>query len=292
MPNFLIIGAHKAGTTSLYRYLDQHPQIFMSALKEPHFFSFLNHPLNFNDPGFNPATLRSVSTIEDYQSLFLEAGDAIAVGEASPSYLYMPQAASNIFHYLPEVKLIAILRNPADRAYSNFLHCRARKYHEPLEDFAEALKAEAARIVDNWSPLWHYKQMGFYYEQLRRYYQLFPKEQIQIFLYDDFQTDPSAMLRKIFLFLQVSPEFESDLTKRHNVSGVPKNEGWRLMVQYLSWTRALLPARAKQTVKKRVLIRPPFPVAVRKQLIKLYKEDIRQLQALIQRDLTHWLEIK
>jgi len=292
MPTFLIIGAHKAGTTSLYRYLSQHPQVFMSAVKEPHFFSFMGHPLDFNDPNFNSAKLRSISTIQDYQSLFQNAGDAVAIGEASPSYLYVAQSATNIYQYLPEVKLIAILRNPADRAYSNFLHCRARKDKEPLEDFSEALKAEATRIKENWSPLWHYQQMGFYYQQLQRYYQLFSKEQIQIFLYDDFQTNPRAMLQNMFRFLEVTLDFEPDLSKRHNVSGVPKNKIWGAALQYLQWTIPFLPTQMRQKLKERVLTRPPFPSDVRNQLIALFREDIFQLQDLIDRDLTQWLVIE
>lgn len=292
MPNFLIIGAHKAGTTSLYRYLSQHPQLFMSAVKEPHFFSFMGHPLDFNDPNFNPTKLRSVSTIQEYQSLFQHAGDAIAIGEASPSYLYVAQSATKIYEYLPTVKLIAILRNPADRAYSNFMHCRARKHKEPLEDFSEALKAEAARIKENWSPLWHYQQMGFYYQQLQRYYQLFSKEQIQIHLYDDFQSNPKAMLQSIFHFLEVSPDFEPDLTQRHNVSGIPKNKLWRAAFQYLQWTNPFLPIQMRQKLKERVLTRPPFPSDIRKQLIALFREDILQLQDLIHRDLTQWLVVE
>ena len=292
MPNFLIIGAHKAGTTSLYHYLKEHPQIFMSSIKEPHFFSFLGHPLDFNDPGFDPTTLRTISSLVDYQSLFRDTENAIAIGEASPSYLYVAQSAHKIHQYLPDAKLIAILRNPVDRAYSNFLHCRARNNKEPLEDFIEALKAEAARIRNNWSPLWHYQQMGFYYQQLQRYYLLFPKEQIQIFLYDDFQENPKTTLKSIFQFLEVSSNFMPDLTKRHNVSGVPKNELWRLMFQKLQWTKLLFPSKTQQKLKKRILTRPSIPIIARKQLIALYQEDILQLQNLIQRDLVHWLAIE
>ena len=242
MPNFLIIGAHKAGTTSLYQYLKQHPQIFMSAVKEPHFFSFMGHPLNFNDPGFNPTKLQTVASIDDYQALFQDVGDAEAIGEASPSYLYVAQSASNIYQYLPKVKIIAILRNPVDRAYSNFLHCRAREHgREPLGDFLEALQAEPMRTRDNWSPLWHYQQMGFYYQQLQRYYKQFPKEQIRMYLYDDLLSNPEALLQDMFQFLQVNTKFMPDLSKRYNVSGVPKKSDVAGCFATLAQAKAVVP---------------------------------------------------
>ncbi len=292
MPNFLIVGAHKAGTTSLYQYLKQHPQIFMSSIKEPHFFSFMGQSLNFNDPGFNPTKLQSVSSKKDYQALFQNVGDAIAIGEASPSYLYVAQSASTICQHLPRVKIIVILRNPVDRAYSNFLHCRKRKQKDPLDDFSEALAAESIRIQDNWSPLWHYQQKGFYYQQLQRYYEQFPKEQIRIYLYDDLLSSPKEMFQDIFRFLQVDATFVPDMSKRHNVSGVPQNKVWQVILSRLRWLKPMLPKIVGQHLKELALTRPPYPLAARKRLIALYREDVLHLQELIQRDLTHWLKIE
>ncbi len=289
MPTFLIIGAHKSGTTSLYHYLNEHPQVFMSPVKEAHFFSFIGHPLNFTDPGFDPKKLRAATNIEAYQALFQQAGNAVAIGEASPSYLYMPETAVNIHHHLPGIKLIAILRHPADRAYSNFLHCRARTPEEPLVDFAAALQAEPRRITENWSPLWHYQQKGFYFQQLQPYFQLFAREQIGIFLYDDLIANSLKVMQEIYHFLQVDPTFMPDLSKKHNVSGVPKNKLWRFVRENLQWSKYMLPSKIQQKIKKNVLNRPPFPPALRQQLMVLYRDDILQLQELIQRDLTHWL---
>ena len=289
MPTFLIIGAHKAGTTSLYHYLNQHPQIFMSPVKETHFFSFLGHSLDFADPGFEPNKLMAATTIEAYRALFAQAGEAVAIGEASPSYLYVRETAVNIHHHLPQVKLIAILRHPADRAYSNYLHCRARTPQEPLANFAAALQAEPARIDQKWSPLWHYQQKGFYFQQLQPYFQLFSREQIGIFLYDDLVTNPQTMLQQIYQFLQVDPTFVPDFSKKHNVSGIPKNRLWRFAAQNSRWSRRLFPETIRQRIKKTALTRPPFPLEIRQQLVALYRDDILQLQTLIQRDLSHWL---
>ena len=135
MPNFLIIGAMKSGTTALYYYLEQHPEIYMSPVKEPNFFSSQERE---NAAG-------AVARIGNYRDLFRGVSGETAIGEASHSYLYEPGAAAEIRRYAPEAKLIAILRNPIDRAYSHFLHM-VRSGTEPLDDFAQALQEEAAGI--------------------------------------------------------------------------------------------------------------------------------------------------
>src|SRR3712207_4104321 len=130
LPNFLVIGAMKSGTTALYYYLEQHPEIYMSPVKEPNFFSQEN-------------AADTVTHIGTYEQLFKGASGKKAIGEASHSYLYEPRAAAEIRRYVPKVKLIAILRNPIDRAYSHFLHM-VRSGTEPLDDFAQALREEEA----------------------------------------------------------------------------------------------------------------------------------------------------
>ena len=173
MPNFFIVGAQKAGTTSLYYYLKQHPQIYMSPRKEPHFFEGMHW--DFYRPG---RMALPVTDLADYQALFEGVTDEKAIGEASASYLYSPKAPTLIKRSIPYARLIAILRNPADRAYSNFLHC-VRAGRESIVDFAEALRVEEGRIKGNWGPLWHYKQKGFYYAQVKRYLDTFGRDPVQ-----------------------------------------------------------------------------------------------------------------
>ena len=135
MPNFLIIGAMKSGTTALYYYLEQHPDIYMSPVKEPNFFS--SHKQE------NAAD--TVTEFGIYRQLFSGGSGKKAIGEASHSYLYEPGAAAEIRRYIPEAKLIAILRNPIERAYSHFLHM-VRSGTEPLDDFARALQEDVVGI--------------------------------------------------------------------------------------------------------------------------------------------------
>jgi len=162
MPNFLIIGAPKSGTTSIYQYLAEHPEVFMSPVKEPHFFAFEGQTLSFRGPGDDREFGRYVTTIEEYQNLFQNVSDEKAIGEATPSYLSIQSAPGCIQKYVPGVKMIAILRNPVDRAFSNFVFMVQLGY-EPLTEFQSALEQEESRISAGWSHRFHYKRRGFYY---------------------------------------------------------------------------------------------------------------------------------
>jgi hypothetical protein len=305
MPNFLIIGAAKSGTTALYEHLKQHPQIFMSWLKEPHFFAFEGEKPRFQGPGdqdlYNHIV---VDDVEDYRSLYQGVSEEIAIGEASANYLYLLRARDRIRHYVPEAKLIAVLRNPAERAYSSFLHM-TRDLREPSDDFAQALEAEQERIQNNWGPIWHYKHAGFYYEQLKRYYEAFGAEQIKVYLYEDLIDNPIGLQADIYRFLGVDDAFVPDVSARYNVSGAPKNKQLHALHTFLmrphplkSILKPLLPSglrrrlleRTVNEIRNRNLAKPPFPIEVRRQLIETYREDIRRLQVLIQRDLSKWLQ--
>lgn len=305
MPNFLIIGAAKSGTTALYEYLKQHPQIYMSWLKEPHFFAFEGKKPNFQGPGDQELyNYIIVGDVEDYCALFEGVSKEAAVGEASVNYLYLPRARDRIRHYVPEAKLIVVLRNPIERAYSSFLHM-IRDGREPFNDFAEALQAEAERIQNNWAPIWHYKQAGFYYTQLKHYYEVFEREQIRVYLYEELNNETISVLRDIYNFLGVDNTFVSDVSKRYNVSGVPKNKRLHALHLFLlrphpvkSIFKPLLPRKMRRpllegltnAIRNRNLAKPPFPVEVRRQLTEVYREDILKLQELIQRDLSKWLQ--
>lgn len=294
MPNFLIIGAEKSGTTALYHYLKQHPQIYMSSVKEPNFFSLEGEKLDDLGPGHLPSG--HITDIEDYRKLFRGVSDETSIGEASPAYLYQQKAAERIRHHIPDAKLIAILRDPVERAYSNFLHCISLG-REPLEDFEQALQEEEMRVQNNWRGLWHYKRKGFYYEQLQRYFDLFDKSQMRVYLYEDLNEDPSGTLRDIFHFLEVDDSFIPDTSARFNVSGVPRNKALHSLVTNLNRPaiKRFIPIRVlhalREPVRDRILTEPPqLSPEVRGLLIEVFREDILKLQELIDRDLSGWLE--
>ena len=213
LPNFLIIGAAKAGTTALHEYLQQHPQIYMTPTKETNFFAFAGEDLNFQGPKDEALKDFSITDLDTYQAEFAEVTNEKAIGEACPSYLYYPQAASRIKHYLPDVRLIVILRNPVDRAYANFLHT-VRDDREPYRNFALALQEEPNRIDNNWEWFWHYIQVGFYGKQLKHYYETFAPSQIKIYLYEDLKENAIALLQDIFCWLEVENTFVPDMALR------------------------------------------------------------------------------
>ena len=294
IPNFLIIGAAKAGTTSLYDYLNQHPQIYMSPIKEPRFFALEGEKLDFRGPaqGINQT---SVTTWEQYCQLFQEATTEKAIGEASTIYLSNPKAPNRIKHYLPKVKLIAILRDPAERAFSSYVHL-VRDGYENLS-FTEALEAEPTRIKENWQPLWYYKERGFYYEQLQKYLTIFKPEQIKICLYEELAADSTAVIRELTRFLEVDDTFTPDLTRK-NVSGIPKNKFLQNLFTkknpIKSLVKPLLPKSLRENILENVTksnlgAKPTLSPEMRQKLISIYREDILKLQDLIQKDLSRWL---
>ena len=289
MPNFFIVGAQKAGTTSLYHYLNQHPEVYMSPRKEPHYFEGMHQ--EYRRPGRRSVP---VSDLAEYEALFEGASGERAIGEASASYLYSSRAPGLIKSRVPDAKLIAILRNPADRAYSNFLHC-VQVGREPLGSFAAALQAEESRMRDKWGPLWYYKDKGFYYAQVKRYFDAFGRDQVGVWLYEDLRNDAFGTLGEVFRFLGVDERFVPDTSVEHNPSGVPR--GGRLYTGVRALTarnpvlvEKVLPARLRGYVKNRIFVKPPpFPPELREDLSHSYKEDILRLGELIERDLSAWL---
>ena len=156
------------------------------------------------------------------------------------------------------MKLIAIVRNPVERAYSAFLHL-LRDRREPLSDFDHALREEDERVQGNWEHIWHYRRMGLYASQLERYYRLFHRDQIRVYLYDALRQDPLSVIADMFGFLGVDATFVPDTSVRHNEPVLPPEE------------------------------RPPLLPEVRRQLLVGYRADILRLQGLIRRDLCSWL---
>jgi hypothetical protein len=300
-PTFIIIGAAKSGTTSLYHYLAQHPQIYMSPRKHTRFFAFENENPSFRGPGpIDPPTPYAVPDIESYHGLFEGAFHETAIGEASHSYLYQAQAARRIKKYAPNMKLIAILRNPAERAFSHYRQL-TRNGRERITDFTQALEEEETRVRDRWWPDFHYVQIGLYYQQLQRYFELFGPDQIRVYLYEDLCLDPAGMLRDVFRFLDVEDSFIPQANIRYNASGVPKNRTVHAGLQTLRRVEPFA-ARIFSEGQMRFLLRigsnlhnqnlsnQRLSPQLREKVTEDYfREDILRLQDLLQRDLSAWL---
>ncbi len=296
LPNFLLIGAAKAGTTALSHTLSQHPDLFLSPNKEPSFFAWMEQKLEVHGPGdwaaLSPYVVTSWAA---YQRQFAAAGAAAAVGEASTAYLYHPLAAARIAQHLPFVRLIAILRHPADRAYAAYWHL-VRDGRETL-DFAAALQAEPERIAGGWEQLWHYRQMGYYAGQLQRYLAHFERARLCVCLYDDFQADAAAVAQEVFRFLGVDAGFTPRAALSPNKSGLPRLARlYRLLASGRvkgmgrRWAPVGLRHQARRALDAWPMRKPPFDPDLRAALTGEYRDDILRLQEMLQRDLSVWLQ--
>ena len=296
LPNFLIVGAAKSGTSSLHNYLNQHPEVFMPSynkegmkVKEPRFLikDLVQHRLH-----------NGVWNLVEYKSLFNEVKNEIAIGESTVLYLYYyVHAIDNIKKYLGEnVKIIIMLRNPTDRAYSAFQHV-SRGLKEQ-NSFEEALKIEKGRMSKESSltPMVMYKEMGLYHEMVRAYKENF--KNVHIIFYEDFKGDTKGEIHKIFKFLGLSLSFNIDFITRHNVGGKRwKNEKMKYFFMKKSPLKSALKKVIPKSLKKGVrdtLISAstdkvaPMKGNTRIKLNEFFKDDIKKLSDLLDRDLTHW----
>lgn len=297
MPNFLIIGANKAGTSSLYAYLNQHPEIYMSPVKEPMFFNFNDKKINTTRRYQKKILKDAVNNIEDYQALFQGVSSEKAIGEASTSYLHCSEAAEEIKKYIPDVKIIAILRDPVERAYSNYL-MYFRWGVETIPDFALAVREEENRIRNNYPMGWYYTKLGFYYESLKHYLEVFAPNQFKIYLYEDWNNNSNEVLRDIFQFLGVDETFVPNISVRHNSAAIPKNKHIDSFIKkpniLKNLVKSLIPAQLRRSLRDKIekqnLGKPSLSPHVRQELINIYREDILKLQDLIHRDLSKWLQ--
>lgn len=299
MPNFLVLGAAKSGTTSLHHYLRQHPEVYMCPIKDTFFFDFDGELPRYGGPGDNEWYRdRAVVRLKDYKSLFADVTSQKAVGEICAQYLYDPLAPARIRRYIPHAKLIAVLRTPVERGYSSFLQ-QVRDGYETADNYEAALRLEPERVAQDWRPIWHYKSRGFYSSQVKRYLEHFPASQIRIYLYDELQNDPVALVKDMCGFLGVDDGFCPDMTIRHNVAGVPRSRLLYRLVMTPNLPKTFLKPMIPTFLRRRLraivtesgvsLQRPALPEHLRLRLIDEYRADILELQTLLQRDLSHWL---
>ena len=296
LPNFLIVGAAKSGTSSLHNYLNQHPEVFMPSynkevmkVKEPRFLikDLVQHRLH-----------NGVWNWEEYKSLFNKVNDEISIGESTVLYLYYyKHAIDNIKKYLGEnVKIIIMLRNPTDRAYSAFQHV-SRGFNEQ-NSFEEALKIEKGRMnkESSLTPMVMYKEMGLYHDMVRAYKENF--KNVHIIFYEDFRDDTEGEIKKIFKFLGLSLSVNIDFVSRHNVGGKRwKNEKMKHVFMKNSPLKSALKKAIPKSLRKGVRDKlisastdkvAPMKENTRVKLNEFFKEDVKKLSDLLNRDLTHW----
>lgn len=284
-PSFIVIGVAKGGTTSLYRYFDQHPQVYVHPDKGTNYFGWEDaRDWQWWDEGDAPRLHHfKARTVDEYEAAFAGATGELAVGEVSPQYLRSPTAARRMHELLPEAKVIASLRNPAERAFSGFM-MRTRR-GEPVRTAYEELTPTASHVRES-----------FYYTRLKRYFDEFPRAQLKIFIFDDFRRDPAKIMSELFDFVGVDPSFVPDTSSKHNPANVPKS---RLVNRVMYHPRVMRAAKtvvpvsahglAKRARQLNLRTPPTLPDDLRARLIDIYREDILRLEELLERDLSVWL---
>lgn len=294
-PNFLIVGAAKSGTTSLHHYLNQHPNVYMPMIKETYFLTGLtshDFPPYFKNP--------IVDSLEDYDRLFTGARDSEAVGEACVAYLYFyKQTIPHIKAYLHDPRIIIVLRNPVDRAFSHFLELKALGYEELT--FEQAIEIENDRALKGhwwWSS--QYVDIGRYSSQVAAYIAAFGREQVTVFLYEDFAQNPHAVTTRIFRDIGVDGSFLPDVRIRHKSTGVAKNQLWsRLLIKdnrLRGLYRSILPFTWRSKIhsdwiarlRDKSLRKPALDPATRQTLQEVYWAEIKRLQTLTGIDFEKW----
>jgi len=297
MPDFLIIGAAKAGTTALYHQLGAHPNIFMSQQKEMNFFALENQIIDFKGPGDMSGIHRtSITNIKKYLSFFEGAKYGQVKGEVSPLYLYSDSAATNIHKYAPNIKIVICLRNPIDRAFSAFLHL-IRDRREIESDFLTAFSKNQERLDASWAEIWHYGSMGLYADQLERYFSVFDKNQILILVYEKFLNDPQSTLKKICDFLKIDSTIEIDFEKKYNKSGSPRFQRIHQMLIRPHFIKNLgkifLPKGIRTWIRESIINlnlknKPTITPEQIQSIYPFFEEDIHRTEVLINTDLSHW----
>jgi len=312
LPNFFIVGAPKAGTTAIYRYLDQHPQIYMSPIKEPCYFASEIRPENFSEeiqPRIRremrqlreylqgPMTTKRFSGLiverTDYLRLFQNVRDEKAIGEASVCYLWSEAAPGSISSAIPEAKIIMILRDPAERAFSQYAHVVSGG--QVKMSFREYLEASLRHSGGKFTPVYPFLEFGMYYEQVKRYLDSFSSDRIRIYFYDDYRRNPLTVLRDIFDFLSVDATFVPDTSEKHLEPSIPRFVATAyLLKRYGVWRRAtdLVPPALRRRLRAAVF-RPRKSLVLEKRerayLAEYYREDVQKLSTLLGRDLGGWL---
>jgi hypothetical protein len=220
LPDFLVAGVPKAGTTALHTALSRHPGLFMAPIKEPKFFLTDGPPPASGGPGDALTYREHVWQRDMYAALFDPAPPGTLRGESTPLYLYDRAALRRVRDVIPAAKLIVVLRDPVERAHSNWTHLWSAGL-EPVGDFVQACAEEERRIAAGWAPFWHYTRLGRYGTQLDYAFSLFPRERILVIRYRLLVDEPAATIDRICAFLGAETGMVTDIP-RENVTSHPE----------------------------------------------------------------------
>lgn len=295
LPNFICIGAPKSGTTSLHHYLKQHPEVFLPDKKELHFFAAEDLARRQAGPGDRYVVEEVVKTLDDYRRHYSKVANATAVGEMSPSYLYYHDTVvGRIKDLLGDVKIIVLLRNPVEKAYSQYMHL-VGEARETM-DFKMALAMEKERSDAGYGDFWLYKTSSTYADGLEHYFSEFGPDNVRVYLSDELKKETRSILADICSYIGVDPAYDFDVKHGFNRSGLPKS---RLVANLFmkpniltAAARKIIPSRLGAPVRRfiqerNVGVTPALDPEVYSELRSWFEPDIRRVEILLGRQ-TGW----
>jgi hypothetical protein len=302
LPDFLVIGVPKAGTTALYAALVRHPQLFLPGIKEPKYFLTGNAPPpDRGGPGDMQTYQEQIWRRADYETLFDSAPPGTRRGEATPFYLYDRVAQERIRTLVPHARLIAVLRDPVDRAHSNWSHLWAAGL-EAESDFVAACAAEEKRREAGWAHFWHYTGLGRYGEQLDHLYRLFPPEQVLVLRYRDLVDRPTDTLDEVCAFLGVATGLVADVPPenvRPCPASTPLNDRLRAVLRFGGNIGYRFPVPWRHAMRGPLLAllhrntgpRPKLTRAQRVAVLPYFADDIARLERITGDSYADWLSV-
>jgi hypothetical protein len=297
LPNFLIVGAAKSGSSALYYSIKGHPDIFMSPVKEPSYFSSQGMVFPGNGPGDDRKVY--INHFEDYSKLFSGVGTEKIIGEASTDTMYYYQfTIPHIKDLLGDPAILFILRDPIERAFSAYYHL-VRDKRETLT-FEEGLEQENQRIANNWHSMWHYKTKSLYFQQVKPFYESFSK--VKIALYEDYKKNPQMVVSDICSFLGIDSNYQSPQEKtKYNATGLPRSK-WinDLFLAKNPFQRMIRSVgsglltedgwvKLRESLRQKNLKKPEIKFETRKMLREYFYNDVQELHELTHINVDYWL---
>jgi Sulfotransferase family len=299
LPDFFIAGVPKAGTTALHSALAKHPCLYMSPVKEPKFFLTDGPPPAEGGPGDTKTYREHVWRRADYEALFAPAPAGALRGESTPFYLYNRDAQRRIKALIPDARLIVVLRDPVERAHSNWTHLWSAGL-DPEGDFLKACALEEERAAAGWADFWRYTGLGKYGEQLRDLYTLFGRDNVLVFRYKEMLADPARALDRVCAFLGVPAGVLDELPRenvtahpdpgtRHAVVSVARRAGAAVTALLPGHLGAGMTDRLEQVLQQDAEPRRPLTWQEREALLPQFEADIGLLEAVTGEDFSDWL---
>jgi hypothetical protein len=295
LPDFLLVGAPKAGTTALHVALARHPQLYLSPVKEPKFFLTDGRPPSGSGGPGDAQTFREyVWRRSDYEALFDAAPRGTLTGESTTLYLRDRAAHRRIAATIPRARLVAVVRDPVDRAHSNWTHLRSAGL-EPEPDFLRACALEESRVERGWGPFWRYVDLGRYGAQFAHLFSVFPREQVHVVLYRDLRRDPVGTLDRLCAFLGVDTGVVTSVPAENVTASAAGSRVDRVVGRVLpAFDR--LPRSVRGPVvrylQREQRPRAPLTPEERSALLPSFLADIALLEAVTGLRVDHWREVQ